>query len=161
MKSTDQRIQESINEVYSELRSTVCSYLDHCISKAHIEQMSPIEAIAYIHLSDMIIGEKVLTGVVIKVEPQKQIGNYRVDFMVSFMNEQFIIECDGHDFHERTKEQAQRDKKRDRDLQSKGMKVFRFSGSEIWKDSEWTGDIVSEIDAIRDRGYERRFVHLK
>lgn len=41
------------------------------------------------------------------------------------------IECDGHEFHERTTGQAQRDKKRDRDLQSIGWHVARFTGSEI------------------------------
>lgn len=42
------------------------------------------------------------------------------------------VECDGHDFHEKTKAQAQRDKKRDRDLQSIGWNVARFTGSEIF-----------------------------
>lgn len=46
-----------------------------------------------------------------------------------------IIECDGHDFHEKTKEQAQRDKKRDRDLQMAGYRVMRFTGSEIFKNA--------------------------
>ncbi|OCA85252.1 endonuclease domain-containing protein [Pseudobacillus wudalianchiensis] len=47
---------------------------------------------------------------------------------------QLIVECDGHDFHEKTKAQAQRDKKRDRDLQIAGYRIIRFSGSEIFKD---------------------------
>ena len=46
-----------------------------------------------------------------------------------------IIECDGHDFHEKTKQQATRDKRRDRILQSLGYKVFRFTGSEIYNDA--------------------------
>jgi hypothetical protein len=41
------------------------------------------------------------------------------------------IECDGHDYHERTKEQAARDRRRDRMLQLKGWTVLRFTGSEI------------------------------
>jgi very-short-patch-repair endonuclease len=47
---------------------------------------------------------------------------------------QLVVECDGHQFHEKTKEQVSRDKKRDRDLQTAGYKVFRFSGSEISND---------------------------
>lgn len=50
------------------------------------------------------------------------------------------IECDGHDFHERTKEQAERDKKRDRDIQSLGWNVARFTGSEIVRDPKGTAD---------------------
>ena len=42
-----------------------------------------------------------------------------------------VVEVDGHDFHERTKEQAQRDKTRDRDLQAAGFIVFRFTGREV------------------------------
>lgn len=45
------------------------------------------------------------------------------------------IELDGHDFHERTREQAERDKSRDRLLQSDGWIVLRFAGSEIWRDA--------------------------
>lgn len=45
-----------------------------------------------------------------------------------------IVECDGHEFHERTKHQAQRDRSRDRELQRSGYRVFRFTGSELFKD---------------------------
>lgn len=44
------------------------------------------------------------------------------------------VELDGHAFHERTKEQAARDKKRDRALLSKGWTVVRYTGSEVVKD---------------------------
>jgi very-short-patch-repair endonuclease len=47
-----------------------------------------------------------------------------------------IIETDGHDFHEKTKKQAQSDKSRDRDFISKGFTVLRFTGSEIHKDAD-------------------------
>lgn len=52
---------------------------------------------------------------------------------ISKMN--FIVECDGHDYHERTKQQASRDKKRDRDFMGIGLKTFRYTGSEIYNDS--------------------------
>lgn len=45
---------------------------------------------------------------------------------------QVAIELDGHDFHEKTKEQAQKDKERDRILQHGGYKVLRYTGSEVW-----------------------------
>lgn len=45
-----------------------------------------------------------------------------------------IVECDGHDFHEKTKEQVARDKSRDRAAALDGFEVFRFSGSELWRD---------------------------
>jgi very-short-patch-repair endonuclease len=76
------------------------------------------------------------------VQPQATIGQYRVDFLVTakFTDEQpprdvLVIECDGHDFHEKTKEQAARDKRRDRFLTSRGLRVLHFTGSEIHKDA--------------------------
>lgn len=73
-----------------------------------------------------------------KIEPQCQIGPYRVDFVLGIPTAngpvEAVIECDGHDFHERTKDQAKRDKGRDRYLEGLGFKVLRFTGSEIWAD---------------------------
>jgi very-short-patch-repair endonuclease len=78
------------------------------------------------------------------VYQQIQMGPYRADFVIHDVSVPLeiqgpriiIVECDGHDFHERTKEQARRDKKRDRYFQSKGYKVLRFTGSEIWADPD-------------------------
>lgn len=82
---------------------------------------------------------------------QHQVGRYRVDFLLTGHEVSInpddrngplvilpagsvLVECDGHDFHERTKEQAKRDRQRDRDLQRAGFQVFRFTGSEIFAD---------------------------
>lgn len=54
--------------------------------------------------------------------------------MPPVFNTALAIELDGHDFHERTKEQAQRDKSRDRILQELGWKAIRFTGSEVYAD---------------------------
>jgi hypothetical protein len=57
---------------------------------------------------------------------------YRVDFIaeIAFL-EYVVIECDGHDFHERTADQAERDRTKDRTLQKMGVDVLRFTGREI------------------------------
>jgi very-short-patch-repair endonuclease len=74
------------------------------------------------------------------VFPQVLALDYRIDFMVYGLVATRLIgvavECDGHDFHERTKEQAQRDKARDRALLSYGIPVMRFTGSEIFKNPQ-------------------------
>lgn len=69
--------------------------------------------------------------------PQYSIGNYIADFYVYLTNGKgngipILIECDGHDFHEKTKEQAKHDKERDRFLQLSGYEIYRFTGSEIY-----------------------------
>lgn len=79
---------------------------------------------------------------------QAIIGNYRVDFLLIHISAAptgfsgIVVECDGHDFHERTKEQAQADKSRDRELQAAGYRVMRFTGSEIWRDAFACADEV-------------------
>jgi hypothetical protein len=55
------------------------------------------------------------------------------------------VEVDGHDFHERTKEQARRDRSRDRCLTRAGWRVLRFTGSEIVRD---VGRCWSEVDSM-------------
>lgn len=69
------------------------------------------------------------------VFPQVEIGPYRVDFLVLHNGGGIVVECDGHEFHEKTKEQAAKDKARDRALQEFGFKVYHFTGSEIWRDA--------------------------
>jgi hypothetical protein len=44
------------------------------------------------------------------------------------------VELDGHEWHERTKEQARSDRQRDRRLLRAGWHVARFTGSEIHED---------------------------
>jgi hypothetical protein len=61
-------------------------------------------------------------------------NNYRTDFTLLFPFRvlRIDIEIDGHAFHEKTKEQVTRDKKRERWLIAHGSYVLRFSGSEIY-----------------------------
>lgn len=91
------------------------------------------------------------------LEPQAALGEYRVDFLLRYQEivpdaerpvrlkdgteipgskmsvAHLIIECDGHDFHDRSKEQASRDRARDRELKKLGYDVFRYTGSDIWR----------------------------
>jgi very-short-patch-repair endonuclease len=84
------------------------------------------------------------------IEPQKPVENFIVDFVFSTINERsgkrhfLAVECDGHDFHERTKEQAKKDRSRDRRLQELGFSVYRFTGSEIHNDPMKCADTVLE-----------------
>ena len=43
-----------------------------------------------------------------------------------------VIECDGHDFHEKTKAQVAKNNERDMDLKKAGYDVIHFSGSQIF-----------------------------
>lgn len=71
----------------------------------------------------------------IVIVPQYQWGRYRLDFLLMLGAVRVAIECDGHDYHERTKEQAAHDRRRDREIQRSGLAILRFTGSEIYRDA--------------------------
>lgn len=47
---------------------------------------------------------------------------------------QAAVECDGHEFHDKTREQAIRDRERDRFLNSNGLTILHYAGAEIRAD---------------------------
>lgn len=71
------------------------------------------------------------------IQLQERLLDWKADFVLScpsITEKKAIIECDGHDFHERTKEQAARDRARDRAAQTAGYLMLRYTGSEIYRD---------------------------
>jgi very-short-patch-repair endonuclease len=92
------------------------------------------------------------------VYTQVRVGEYRADILIHDVTmplelrepQWIIVECDGHEYHERTKEQARRDKKRDRFFTAKGFKVLRFTGSEIWADPDSCAEEIAENLASND-----------
>lgn len=49
-------------------------------------------------------------------------------------NKKIIIECDGHEFHQKTKEQVKHDNEREYNLKMAGYEIIRFSGSQIYNE---------------------------
>lgn len=94
------------------------------------------------------------------LEPQYKILSYTADFVFTIegvLGElvKFVIEIDGHDWHEKTKSQAGYDKKRDREITKSGYYVLRFTGSEIYTNSK---KCVCEIlDVITSLCFEKHF----
>lgn len=98
------------------------------------------------------------TGLLVEFQPQLE--GWKPDFLIHYYDHGYpnrepcwrslIIECDGHDFHERTKKQAARDRKRDRTAQHHGIPVLRFTGSELWADA-WGCAI--EVIAWAQKGF--------
>jgi hypothetical protein len=76
---------------------------------------------------------------------QREALHYRLDFAIVTNRRSIAIEVDGHDFHERTKEQAAHDKSRDRALVAAGWQVLRFTGSEVWRDAH---RCISEVQEL-------------
>jgi very-short-patch-repair endonuclease len=124
---------------------------------------SPIETafacafyLAAKEMGDVVIGPPGGRGVFC-IQFQAPVLSYRADFLICENSDTpafIVVECDGHDFHERTKEQAERDRRRDREMQSAGYRVFRFTGREIYRDAfKCADEVVSE--AIRTSGRGR------
>ncbi len=90
------------------------------------------------------------------IRPQFPWKNYRIDFCFELSEEpaEFVfVECDGHEFHERTKDQAERDRRRDREIQAAGIPILRFTGREIYRSPWECGNQV--LNFIRDRNRAR------
>lgn len=95
-----------------------------------------------VHKSTIYLASRTL-GPGVHLTQQAEVGPFRADFMLTWVNEGYppdheplervdlVIECDGHDFHERTPEQAERDRSRDRWMLAEGFTVIRFTGAEI------------------------------
>jgi hypothetical protein len=116
----------------------------------------------------------------LRVYDQVEIGKYRADMLVEWTWDGFqwqrlreagekprvgapayvVIECDGHDFHERTKEQARKDRRRDREIQGLGLPVLRFTGSEIFADPVGCGcQVINHFVDALNRQAERDLGH--
>lgn len=131
-------LKEHIGILFNKLNNNFIEAIYNCESP--IEQLLAIEmervGLRYINLYNPFIE-------IIDIEKQAEIKcgrkKYRVDFQIPVIyknqkNLMFVIECDGYEFHQKTKKQVEYDNKRQRDLQKLGYEIIRFSGTEIWND---------------------------
>lgn len=91
----------------------------------------------------------------IVLDPQYLWEGYRIDFVLVHRDTSramLFIECDGHEFHERTKDQAAHDRKKDRKIQEAGIPILRFTGSEIYRDPHGcAGQVMNFMNKNVDR----------
>jgi very-short-patch-repair endonuclease len=123
------RLMEKETEIVSECGKAVVSYSYDESTKDWMRGQARIKT-AYGFI-DFIIG----------IRPQFKIGRYKVDFIIYFDNpyveENYVaIEIDGHEWHEKTKEQVMYDKQRERYLLQNDYPAMRFSGTEVFHNCE-------------------------
>lgn len=114
---------------------------------------SPIEMLMLIGLYRYMILSFPRVSIV-EIINQYPEGPYRIDLALGVFYEgnkyKLAIECDGHNYHEKTEVQARHNKKRDRYLQSKGWFVARFTGKEIVENpkkcAEQAIELISDYD---------------
>jgi len=93
------------------------------------------------------------------IYPEAVLAGYRADLFCCLTHQgtltSLIVECDGHDWHERTQQQASYDRARDRDLLRQGLSTIRFTGSEIHRDANQcareTLEVLRGLHALRHR----------
>ena len=94
----------------------------------------------------------------VKIRPQKsetiEGTTYTIDFVVASPDQKLklAIELDGHDFHEKTKQQATRDRARERKIVRQGYPLFRFTGSEVVENPRKCVEEVVDFLSGRGRG---------
>jgi very-short-patch-repair endonuclease len=140
-----EQLKDSFNEMYKRGIPLIMSGMEY-------KSKSPIENIAA--LAIWTLNEEYGSKNIVVVRQQK-IGRYTVDFEIThkpffFKKEdepmlKIVIECDGHEWHEKTKEQVSRDKERDRELQKLGYVVLRYSGSDLYKNWRTVRDDVYDL----------------
>lgn len=71
----------------------------------------------------------------------------KVDFYIEKNDIKLCVYTDGHTYHERTEDQAQRDRNIDRTLQEFGFQVLRYTGKDVKEDTlKIINDIKKRID---------------
>lgn len=174
-KITEENFEEFAEGKYSDwltdrvqtfLIGNNADYLE-CLHESLIDCESPMEQLLSLELE---VGQLQtihyfnpyidIIGVEKQVEITTKKNKYRVDFLIPviYKNQEnvcFVIECDGYEFHQKTKKQVEADNKRTRDLQEAGYEVIRFSGTEIYHrpgECAWTvkNIILSKCKYIKD-----------
>lgn len=114
------------------------AFIQRCESP--IEQLMTLALLSQLHADGLVSGESKFCHLFCQRTITTLKGIFRVDILltgrVCGIDVQLVVECDGHDFHEKTKKQAAADKARDRALLTEGYTVLRFTGSEIWADAD-------------------------
>lgn len=164
-------LEENFENHISNLCKTTKDVYDEILNEKKFELIcsmanceSPIEQIMALRLNEYwsgykAVNDRLLRGIdIIGIDKQVNISidknKYRADFEIAVHDDYlkkgyiFIIECDGHNFHEKTKAQAQRDKKRDRDITASGRYVMRYTGSEVYNNEYIAEEIFRDIKKI-------------
>jgi very-short-patch-repair endonuclease len=92
----------------------------------------------------------------VTIKPQTQMtvagSTYRIDFVVTWpeQKQKLAIEIDGHEFHEKTKQQAARDRARERSIVREGYTIMRYTGSEVFANPrKCVQEVASLIGQLR------------
>jgi very-short-patch-repair endonuclease len=136
---TDCRLQVETLDCESPIEDMLCLAIMVHLKLSPYGSYGPA-GMSLIDFVDWVRDQYEARGSVYFAAPQVNVDRFRMDFLVAYIDSGAArfgivgVECDGHSFHERTPEQALRDKSKDRDLLSAGIPIIRFTGREIYSD---------------------------
>lgn len=131
---------------------------------------SPIEKILAFAFKLIAYENECDTAPTLYIDSQKRIvanGKvYYADFVLNYEDDngtgytfvpknpfKLIIECDGHDYHEKTKEQVRHNNERDYDLKMAGYDVLHYSGSQIFNDPLKCAQEIYDYATMKSGGW--------
>jgi very-short-patch-repair endonuclease len=146
MNEIEKRFQESFRKICTAGYLAQSSYIKTRVEIKVLEEVKEEDEITYKeNEGDLYYNSRITTYLDSEITHQKEDvimftcqhrvnDGYIVDFLLTTCFPEIVIaiEIDGHDWHEKTKEQAQKDKERGRYLLRNGYHVIRFTGSEVY-----------------------------
>jgi very-short-patch-repair endonuclease len=118
-------------------------------SSSLLRQVSAVDAVAAEDAEVAVIDDPVSEW---SLYSNCKIASYRADLLLMTNQWALVVECDGHDYHNITKQQAAYDRSRDRDLLALGINTIRFTGSEIHHSADrCAGDVYRVGHALDQR----------
>lgn len=145
MKSIEKNtnlFEESVNKEVSK----ILEYYSQELILGLDETKSPVERMYLVWINYERVYYGLGDDVFVNLVPQYKVIKGKKSFYIDFCFEvidyypikepllKLFVEIDGHDFHEKTKEQVKLDKQRERMLADECDALIRFSGSEIFND---------------------------
>jgi hypothetical protein len=91
---------------------------------------------------------------IVQIQPSKMLAGFRIAFAIRVSGPnrrtmRIAVQCDGHDFHEMSPEQAIQEKNFEKALATGRYRLMRFSGEEITDDpAKCASKVAAEIDAF-------------
>lgn len=133
-----------MNEIETKFSETLNAVLERGFIIVQDQRLEVEQAEEYYYIR---FNNKLLEFTISAQSKDEIFEGYIPDFAIYINNlvSGFVIEIDGHEWHEKTKEQVRADKEKDRAYLKNGFIPIRFAGSEVYHNAKRCVDEVFEI----------------
>jgi len=133
-----------MNEIETKFSETLNAVLERGFIIVQDQRLEVEQAEEYYYIR---FNNKLLEFTISVQSKDEIFEGYIPDFAIYINNlvSGFVIEIDGHEWHEKTKEQVRADKEKDRAYLKNGFIPIRFAGSEVYHNAKRCVDELLEI----------------